>query len=141
MALTGTHLRTLDEKNRIAIPRRLREHFGESAFVAPGTESSLALYSPAEFERLARRLAEKSSSRIEFRNYLRLFYARAEQVPLDGQGRILIPERLIEFARLKRDVVLLGVHDHAELWDKDLWEHFLAEHQARFDEMATHALE
>lgn len=145
MPLTGTYLRNLDEKYRLAVPKRLREQFSEkepaSLYVAPGTECSLALYSPAAFERLADRLAERSSNRAEVRNYLRLFYARAEQVPLDTQGRIRLPERLIEYAHIDHDVVLLGVHDHAEIWNLQLWEQFFNEHISEFDSMATQAFE
>lgn len=145
--LTGTYTRTLDEKQRLAVPKRLRVQFSasgkepESLFIAPETEHSLGLYSPESFESLANRLAERSSNRAEVRNYLRLFYSRAERVDLDSQGRIRIPERLVEYAQLTRDVMLLGVHDHAELWDKELWEQFLGRHSADFDEMASRAFE
>lgn len=145
MPLTGTYERTLDDKQRLAVPKRLREQFGEPEatmlFVAPGTEKSLTLYTPAAFNALAQKLAEKATNRLDVRNYLRLFYARAEEVPFDAQGRIRLPERLMEFAQLKKDVVLLGVHDHAEIWDKQLWDEFLKSTSSRFDEMATHAFE
>ena len=145
MALTGTYTRNLDETQRLAVPKRLREQFGEdsmtSLYVAPGTEHSLALYSPVAFEGLAERLAERTSNRAEVRNYLRLFYARAEEVSLDSQGRIRIPERLVEFAELKHNLVLLGVHDHAEIWDRNLWDEFLGKHTSQFDDMATQAFE
>ena len=145
MTLTGTHTRNLDEKYRLAVPKQLREQFGggksASLYVAPGTEQSLALYSTEAFQKLAERLAARSSNRAEVRNYLRLFYARAEKVSLDGQGRIRLPERLVEFAQLKHDLVLLGVHDHVEIWDSQLWDEFLKQHSANFDEMATQAFE
>ena len=73
------------------------------------------------------------------RNYLRLYYSQAERVELDGQGRIRLPERLVQFGNLKQDVVLLGVHDHVEIWDKELWERFLAAHGPEFDQLATEA--
>jgi len=145
MALTGTYSRNLDEKQRLAVPKRLRDEFTEdrltSLYVAPGTESSLALYSPTAFEKLAERLAQTSTSRTNIRNYLRLFYARAEKVDLDKQGRIRIPDRLIEFASMAKDVVLLGVHDHVEIWDKKLWEEFLTQQSPDFDEMASQVFE
>lgn len=145
MALTGTYTRSLDDKQRFAVPKRLRDEFAEDKltdlYVAPGTEQSLALYSPAAFAQLAETLANRSSNRAEVRNYLRLFYARAEKVALDSQGRIRIPERLIEHAQLKRDIVLLGVHDHAEIWDATLWDEFVKRHGTRFDDMATEAFE
>ncbi|MCC7424262.1 MAG: division/cell wall cluster transcriptional repressor MraZ [Planctomycetaceae bacterium] len=145
MPLTGTYERNLDDKQRLAVPKRLKEQFGEgeltSLFVAPGTEKSLFLYSPQAFNTLAAKLSEKATNRVEIRNYLRLFYAQAEEVPLDSQGRIRVPERLVAFAELKKDLVLLGVHDHAEIWDKDVWSQFLATSGAQFDQLATQAFQ
>ncbi len=60
---------------------------------------------------------------------------------MDAQGRIRIPERLVEFAGLSRDVVLVGVHDHAEIWDAAAWEVFLKGAAPGFDEMATAAFQ
>jgi MraZ protein len=145
MALSGTFTRSLDEKQRLAVPKRLCEDFNETDlknfYVAPGTDKSLVLYSQPGFERLARKIAKQSSNRAEVRNYKRLFYSRAERVELDAQGRIRIPERLVEFAGLTRDIVLVGVHDHAEIWDAGAWDKFLAATGAAFDEMATQAFE
>jgi MraZ protein len=129
----------------VAVPKRLCEDFGEADlacfYVAPGTDKSLVLYSPAGFERLARRIAKKSSNRVEVRTYKRLFYSRAEKVDLDAQGRIRIPERLVEFAGLGRDVVLMGVHDHVEIWNADSWNAYLDRTNAAFDDIATQAFE
>lgn len=145
MTLTGTYHRNLDEKQRVAIPKRLRDEFDskplESLFVCPGNENSLTLYTPAEFERLGQRLSAKSSQRPNYRNYIRLFFARSERVPLDNQSRIRIPERLVSLAGLQKELVLLGVHDHAEIWDLAAWNSFLDSHGPTFDEMAAAAFE
>jgi MraZ protein len=145
MALSGTYTRSLDEKQRVAVPKRLCEDFAEpeltAFYIAPGTDKSLLLYSPVGFERLARKIAKKSSNSVEIRNYKRLFYSRAEKADLDAQGRIRIPERLVEFAGLGRDIVLVGVHDHAEIWDAAAWTSFLERTSAAFDEIATQAFE
>jgi MraZ protein len=147
MALAGTYTRTLDEKQRVAFPRRFCEEFGQNelthVYVAPGTDRSLVVYSPTGFDRLARRIAKKTSNRVEVRNYKRLFYARAEKVELDTQGRIRLPERLVEFAGLtrEREVILAGVHDHVEIWDSRSWQEFLQKNSDAFDDMATQAFE
>lgn len=145
MPLTGTYERNLEEKFRVAVPKRLREQFSDaklkSLFVAPGATQSLSLYAPAEFESLAARLTAQTQNPTRIQNYLRLFYARSEQVALDAQGRIRIPERLVEFAGLQREVVLLGVHDHAEIWDRAKWNAFLESHAADYDEIARQAFE
>ena len=142
MPLTGTFVRNLDEKHRLAIPKNLREEMGngERVYVAPGTETSLVLYSETEFEAVASRFAAASSNQPDTRNYLRLFYSRAERLDVDKQGRVRIPERLVQFANLEREVVLLGVHDHAEIWDQSRWQQFLESNAAEFDRLATDAI-
>ncbi|HLJ10263.1 MAG TPA: MraZ N-terminal domain-containing protein, partial [Planctomycetaceae bacterium] len=69
MALSGTYTRSLDEKQRLAVPKRICEDFHETdlnnLYVAPGTDKSLVLYSPAGFEKLARKFAKQSSNRVE----------------------------------------------------------------------------
>ncbi|MEI8383879.1 MAG: division/cell wall cluster transcriptional repressor MraZ [Planctomycetota bacterium] len=140
MALTGTYLRTLDEKKRLALPKRLRDDFGDpeltSLMVAPGTEKSLVVYSPQGFDAFAAKLASGASHQ----NYVRLFYSSAERVELDGQGRMRIPERLAEYAGLRKEAYLLGVQDHAELWDKEAWDSFVSRHTPAFDELALKAM-
>ncbi|MBI1345839.1 cell division protein [bacterium] len=141
MPLTGTYLRTLDDKRRIAVPKRLRDDFGESdlqvLYVAPGTDRSLVIYAPTGFTALAERYSGKASHQ----NYLRLFYSTAERVDLDGQGRIRIPDRLADHAGLTRDAYLLGVQDHAELWDKESWDSFSRQISQGFDQLAQAAME
>lgn len=143
MSLTGTYPRNLDEKFRLAVPKRLRDDFGPSPLknliVAPGTDQSLSLYSDEAFTKFADRLASQSTSN-EVRNYQRLFYAKAERVDLDSQGRIRLPERLVKFANLQHDIVLLGVHDHAEVWSQQAWQDFLDQHESEFDQLAVKVL-
>lgn len=145
MALSGTYARSLDDKQRVAVPKRLCEDFGEPElkffYVAPGLDKSLALYSQTGFDRLARKFAKQSSNRVDVRNYKRLFFAQAEKVELDAQGRIRLPERLVQFAGLTRDIIVVGVHDHAEVWDAAAWNSFLERTAAGFDEIATQAFE
>lgn len=144
MFLTGTFARSLDEKLRIAIPKRLREALGSpkggALYVAPGTDGSLALYPEDAFARLAKRLAQASPAGTQVRAFTRLFYARAQRVEPDGQGRIRLPAELAELAQLSGDVVLVGAGEHLELWARDRWETYLADRQPQYDEIAEAAL-
>ena len=143
MFLTGTFSRSIDEKLRVAIPKGLRAALecpeGGGLYVAPGTDKSLTLYTEETFARLADRLARVSPTRQDVRAFTRLFYARAQRVELDGQGRVRIPQELAELAGLEKEVVLLGVQDHLELWSAERWESYLAEKQAHYDEIAETA--
>jgi MraZ protein len=141
MLLTGTYPRALDDKNRLALPRRLREQLAEpgTLFVTPGPDQSLWLYTDAELERLAARLDQSPATDAEARVFRRLYFAQTEAVDLDKSGRLLVPERLAAFAGLQKEVVLIGVRDHLELWDSTRWQVYVNDHAARFDTVAEKA--
>jgi MraZ protein len=143
MLLTGAFSRSIDDKLRVAIPRRLREALAPGSqpaiYIAPGTDQSLAIYAEESLARLAERLAQASPTRQEVRTFSRLFYARAQRVELDSQGRVRIPPELAELARLEKEVVLLGVQDHVEIWPAQRWQAYLAERQGHYDEIAETA--
>jgi transcriptional regulator MraZ len=141
MLLTGTYPRTLDEKNRLTLPKRVRELLAEPAtlFITPGPDQSLWLYLEAELERLAARLDQSPATDAEARTFRRLYFAQMEQADLDQSGRLVIPERLATFAGLQKEVILIGVRDHLELWDATRWQNYVGQNAARFDTVAEKA--
>ena len=143
MLLTGTFTRAVDEKLRIAIPKPLREALGAAGsgllYVTPGTDGSLALYTEVTLARLADRLAQSSPNAQDVRAFSRLFYARAQSVELDGQGRVRIPPELAQLSGLSKEAVLIGVQDHLELWDRGRWEQYVAQKQSQYDHLAETA--
>jgi len=143
MLLTGAFSRAIDEKLRIAIPKPLREALGPLAkgalYVAPGTDGSLAMYTEDALARLVDRLAQSSPNAQDVRAFSRLFYARAQAVELDSQGRVRIPPELAQLGGLTKEAVLIGVQDHLELWDRGRWEQYVAQKQAHYDQIAEAA--
>ena len=144
MLLTGTFARSIDEKQRMAVPKPLREMMGcgsgKPLFIAPGTDGALAIYTEESLERFAMRLSQASPNEQHVRAFTRLFYARAQRVDVDHQGRIRIPADLVKLAGLEREVVLLGIQDHLEIWATDRWARYLSDKQERYDEIAEAAL-
>lgn len=145
MALTGQYTRTLDAKGRVAIPKPLREALGlfprGIVYLAPGTDGSLAMYTESGFEQLAARLAASVPTDPEVRAFRRLFYAQAQRVEVDGQGRIRIPETLLQRSGIQREVVLLGAGEHVELWDQQRWSAYLEEKLPQYDTLAEAAFQ
>ena len=82
---------------------------------------------------------ELSSHHETLKKYQRLYYSQAEQVELDSQGRIRLPERLMAFVGIEQEVALLGVHDHVEIWERSRWNQFLEQYGEAFDTMANEA--
>jgi MraZ protein len=143
MLLTGTYLRSLDEKQRLALPRPVREALGNPAstvlYAAPGTDGSVSLYPESAFKNLAQQLESVPPTAYEVRAFSRVFYAQAQRLELDRQGRIRIPSELVRLAGLGRELILIGVRDHLELWNKERWEEYLARQQAVYDQIAEMA--
>ncbi len=141
MLLTGTHPRTLDDKKRLSLPKRVRELLKEptTLFVTPGPDQSLWLYTQSGLEELSAKLDQTPATDAEARVFRRLYFAQTEAVDVDRSGRILLPERLVLFAGLKHEVVLLGVRDHLELWDAERWQQYLTQNAPRFDAVAEAA--
>src|SRR5262245_36007101 len=141
MLLTGTHPRTVDDKNRLILPKKVREQLGDvpQLFVTPGPDQCLWGFAQENLERLAGKLDEAPATDAEARVFRRLFFAQMEAVDLDKAGRILIPDRLAQFAALTKEIVLIGVRDHLELWDAAKWNEYLGQHGPRFDAIAEGA--
>ncbi len=142
MLLTGAFSRAIDEKLRVAIPKHIRDTLAKSRgllFVAPGTDGSLAIYSEETFAQLAQRLAQASPTAGDVRAFSRLFFAGAQQVELDTQGRFRIPGELAQWAGLGKEAMLIGVQDHLELWEPARWQNYLADKRSKYDEIAERA--
>jgi MraZ protein len=143
MLLTGTFSRTLDDKKRLGLPKRLREQLENptSVFITPGPDQSLWLYSQPSLERAWEKLEQSPANEAEARVFRRLYFGQSETVDLDRNGRILIPDRLLEFAVLKHEIVLIGVRDHLEIWDAERWKAYMAQNAPRFDAVAEGAFQ
>ena len=144
MLLTGSFPRMLDDKLRFVIPKPLRDAIGSSdqsnLYLAPGTDGSLALYPEETFHRLANRVEQGASDGRDLAAFSRLFYTQAQHVELDRQGRLRLPVELAELAGLRREIMLLGVRDHLEIWNRELWETYLSRTQPHYDELAAKVL-
>lgn len=117
--LFGEHRCMLDDKGRVNFPARFRDEMGDSFIVTRWLDDCLVAFPEAEWERIAGLLAEKSV--VKSRDVQRFLYAGAVEATPDKQGRILIPPPLREHAQLQKEVVVIGVGRHAEIWDAEAW--------------------
>ena len=122
--LLGTHSYQLDPKGRISLPGRFREAFADGAVLTLGQDGCLFCFPRAEW---TARAAE-----IRDRAYARMFFGKAESLTLDGQGRLLIPQRLRNEAGIGKEAVVLGVSDRMEIWDRSAHERYEAAHAGAY---------
>lgn len=117
----GEYSHTIDAKGRLIIPSRFREELGDNFVVTKGLDGCLFAYTNEEWKHFEEKLQAIPVSNQKGRRFARYFLAGATLCEVDKQGRILIPANLRAAAGLEKDVVLAGVGDRVEIWDKNNW--------------------
>ena len=110
---------TTDPKGRLIVPSKFREELGDTFVVTKGLDGCLLAYAKPEWDRVTTGLRELSLVNKNGRQFIRFFFAGAAEIEMDKQGRILIPEKLREFAGITKDVVSVGADNKLEIWSKD----------------------
>jgi MraZ protein len=126
--LLGTHSYQLDPKGRISLPARFREAFADGAVLTLGQDGCLFCFPRAEWDARSGEVRAVPLSESEGRAYARLFFGKAEPIELDSQGRMLVPQRLRTEVGIGKDVVVLGVSDRMEIWDRAAHERYEQAH-------------
>jgi MraZ protein len=124
MPFYGEYTYSIDEKKRLAIPPKFRNILGKKAVITKGLDQCLFLYPAKEWGILAKKLSQLPLSQSDARGFARLMLAGAMEVEIDNLGRILIPDYLKEYAKLKKKVVIAGVYNRIEIWDEKIWQEY-----------------
>ncbi len=135
---TGEHQHSIDDKGRLTLPARVRDSLADGLVLARGLDGQIDVYPRAAWDSVVQsRLAELDPLSREARELRRFFFAGASDSEPDRQGRVLVPVPLQRHAGLDKDVVIAGVDDHLEIWDRQSW----AEHLHRIEGSADHVAE
>ncbi|MHC4462190.1 MAG: division/cell wall cluster transcriptional repressor MraZ [Planctomycetota bacterium] len=144
LLLTGEYQHVVDGKSRVLISNKLRsqidtDEHGSNFYLVLGANGILCLYPEQYFEQVVLAVAPRATAPDEAVVFERISFALASKVELDGQGRLLLNERLRKRAGLKDHVTLVGVRDHIELWNSENWEQYLADHMAQYQKQMLQA--
>jgi MraZ protein len=117
----------LDAKGRMAVPSRQRELLsvlseGHIVLTVDTQTACLALYPLPEWERIERDVQSLPALNPAVKRFQRLVLGYASDLQLDGNGRVLVPPALREYAQLEKRAVLVGQGNKLELWSEDLWQ-------------------
>ncbi len=133
---TGEYQHTLDGKGRVIIPSRLRDGLGDSFVVTRGLDQCLFVYPNSEWVRLEQKLKQLPFTKSDSRAFTRMFFSGAMEVETDKQGRVLIPQNLREYARIDKDVMIIGVSNRVEIWNEAAWKDYFSEANENYEELA-----
>jgi MraZ protein len=120
----GEYQYSIDEKKRLAIPPKFRQLLGKKAVITRGLDQSLFLYPAKEWGILAKKLSQLPLSQSDARGFARIMLSGAMEVIFDNLGRILVPDYLKEYAKLKKKVVIAGLYNRIEIWDEIKWKEY-----------------
>jgi MraZ protein len=121
--LLGEYEHTIDDKNRLTLPAKFRQAFDQGLVLTRGIERCLSAYPRSNW-----------TETVESR--LRYFFSGASEAELDKQGRVMVPAPLGDYAGLGKEVVVVGIRDHLEIWDRASWRAHLDEIEGSAEDVA-----
>lgn len=137
---TGEYDCKLDAKGRLALPAKVKSALPDVAaqelVLRRGFESCLVMYPMIEYKKIINRVRSLSEFNEEYRRFQRSFFRGNIELEMDGSGRINIPNRMMSFASLEKEVVLVGLGNRVEIWNPDLYEENLISDASEYSKLA-----
>lgn len=130
--LIGEYTHSLDPKKRLSLPSKWRRELGKKIVVTRGLDNCLFVYPLKEWRLITQKIGQLPLGQADTRGFNRFFLSGAVEVEIDSVGRILVPDFLKDFAKLKTKVVLAGIYNRVEIWDEKTWR----EYKKRIEEQA-----
>ncbi|WP_273125621.1 division/cell wall cluster transcriptional repressor MraZ [Metabacillus sp. HB246100] len=137
----GEYQHTIDIKGRMIVPSKFREGLGEMFVLTRGLDQCLFGYPMSEWKLIEEKLKTLPLTKKDARAFTRFFFSGATECELDKQGRINIATPLLQYAKLEKECVVIGVSNRIELWSKSIWENYVAEQEDSFDEIAENMID
>ena len=124
ISFTGEYYNTLDSKSRLSIPAKFRKALNpinnRTFVLTRGFDNCLLLYPVSEWSKVEEQLSFLSSMKGRHRNFIRSIVRHASYLQYDSQGRIIIPENLCDYAKIDKEVAVIGVIKKIELWSPEM---------------------
>lgn len=119
--LMGSSEHRIDGKGRLVLPAKFRSQIGETVVCTVGLDNCLAVYPMDAWNAYLQCLQRLPFTKAQARQFMRTLLGAAEELPVDRQGRVLLPVKLRAYAQLEERVVVNGVNDHLEIWNGERW--------------------
>lgn len=132
----GSFEHSLDDKNRLMIPRKMRESISDKLYIMKGFDGAISVYEEAAFQNLMQKLTTFDFNRKDARSYLRTQLANTFELEVDKLGRVQLPTALVNKFNIGKEVVVLGAIDHIEIWDKQAFDNYQNDNEPKFEDIA-----
>ena len=134
----GHYEHSLDEKGRLLLPKKIKEELKDNSplYVLKGFEGCLSIYREAEFLKLCEECEKISFNKKNSRSYLRAVLSSVIELTIDKVNRIQIPKDTLTRFHISKNVIIIGVNDHFEIWDSESYQRYEEEVNSHFEEIA-----
>lgn len=139
--LIGEYRHNIDTKGRLIVPAKFRNILGDYLIVTRGLDGCLFGYSLNQWEKIQSKIEDLPVNRKDARTFTRFFLSAATDCDFDKQGRINLPDLLIDYAGLDKKCVLVGLSDRIEIWSEEKWNSFTEETESKFEDIAEELLD
>jgi MraZ protein len=136
----GEYHHSIDNKGRLIVPSKFRDELGDMFIITRGLDQCLFGYPLSEWELIEEKLKGLPLTKKDARAFTRFFFSGATESELDKQGRINIPAPLLQYAKLEKECVILGVSNRIEIWSKQIWEDYFSQSEESFAEIAENMI-
>lgn len=118
----GTVYNSIDEKNRMIVPSKMRAGLGERCVLTKGLDKCLYIYTVESWQKQMEKISKLPESDPNVRMFIRHFCANAAECEFDKQGRIVIPQELKAYAGIGKELVTMGAMTKIEIWSREIWD-------------------
>lgn len=138
----GTYNHSIDSKNRMLVPSKVKATLGEAIFVylSLGFDGNIDMRLDSEFNQFVNNINNLSIGSKEARNLTRLILSQTYKIEIDSASRILIPQNLIDKAKIKKDIYIIGTNDRYEIWAKEVYDDFSLNQESTLSDLAEKLL-
>jgi len=137
----GQYEHSIDEKGRLIVPAKYRDSLGEEFIITFGLDTCLFVYPLSEWKSLSEKIKSFPLGKKDARAFGRILFSRATSCSMDSQGRVSIVKYLKDYAHIQKEIMIIGVMDRIEIWNKDLWQKYSTGVVDSYEEIAERIYE
>ena len=129
----GSYEYSLDDKGRLTIPSKFRDEISKSLYHLKGFDGCLSVYPESEFQNYISRLTSLEFEKEKVRLHQRILLSSVVELKVDNANRVLIPSKTLKQYGINKDVIIVGVLDHFEIWDNEKWKKYQEMNESSFE--------
>lgn len=137
----GEYRHNVDTKGRLIVPAKFREYLGEVFVLTRGLDQCIFGYPMTEWKVIEEKIKSLPMTKKDARAFARFFFSGATECEIDKQGRVNIPTPLLQYGKIEKECVVIGVSNRIEIWNQQIWEDYFNQSEESFSDIAENLID